>query len=784
MKYICIHGHFYQPPRENAWTDHVDRQDSAAPYHDWNARISAECYSPNSHSRVLNGKKELVSLNNNYSQISFNFGPTLLSWMEKHDKNAYAAILEADKISVKNFGGHGSALAQVYNHLIMPLADRADKETQVVWGIKDFEYRFKRKPEGMWLSEAAVDTETLEIMAEHGVKFTILAPGSCSAVRKINAKTWTEAKNASVDPKRPYLYNLPSGKSIVLFFYDGPLSQGIAFGDTLSSGENFAGKLMQGFTDSKEDQFLHIATDGETYGHHHKFGDMALAYCLKYIEEAGLAKISVYGQYLETHPPKYEAKIYDNTSWSCFHGVERWRSDCGCNSGGHQGWNQKWRGPLRDALDYARGEMRKTFETLGKEYFKDPYAARNAYIDVFLAGAENAADKFLADYGTDAAARNKTAALKFMEMQRYAMFMYTSCGWFFDEISGIETVQVMQYAACALDINKDLSGADAEPRFIKLLESAPSNIAGFQNGKNIYEHLVAPSRFDFDRAAFYYATLLKYEAASDRLFVFKITDVSTAAYSKDGHSALGGSAVFTHKDTLEPRKKYFLLTFAADYQPVCFVGDALPFPDEEFKKLIEEKGPGAALELQKYLPARFTLEQLFSETQALVLRGAVRGIEEATYSEFEKIFNSEYPVLRELKFISRYLPQEFLAVARYVFNNDIKKELSKDAPDAQKTEEIIEEAGVLGITLDGEGLSSFMTETLQSYAEAFRKEPSLSGAQKLRVFLESTEFLPFKPDTAGTQEAVFAGIAGLSAADKKNEAVQYLAQKLLIAIPK
>jgi len=333
-RYICIHCHFYQPPRENPWLEAVELQDSAYPYHDWNERITAECYAPNASARILTDDRRIANITNNYAHISFNFGPTLLSWMEAADPGTYARILEADKESQECFSGHGSAIAQVYNHMILPLANRRDKQTQVIWGIRDFEHRFGRFPEGMWLAEAAADTETLEVLAENGIKFTVLAPGQAKAARRLHARgVWRNVEGGKIDPAKPYLCKLPSGKEITIFFYDGPISQAVAFEKLLSSGENFASRLMGGFSDQRNGpQIMHIATDGETYGHHHPHGDMALAYALHYIESKQLAKLTNYGEFLEKFPPNTEVQIVENSSWSCAHGIERWRTDCGCNS--------------------------------------------------------------------------------------------------------------------------------------------------------------------------------------------------------------------------------------------------------------------------------------------------------------------------------------------------------------------------------------------------------------------------------------------------------------------
>jgi alpha-amylase/alpha-mannosidase (GH57 family) len=357
-RYLCIHGHFYQPPRENSWLETVELQDSAAPYHDWNERIAAECYVPNSAARLLDGQNRIIDIVSNYSKISFNFGPTLLAWMQDRMPDLHAAIVEADRLSRDNFSGHGSAIAQVYNHMILPLATARDRYTQILWGIRDFEYRFGRPPEGMWLSETAADTPTLETLASLGIKFTILSPFQASRARAIGKRTWRDVNGGQIDPARGYRAKLPSGKPLTLFFYDAPVSQAVAFEKLLVSGERFAHRLLSAFDDKRDwDQLVHIATDGESYGHHHRHGEMALAYALRHIESNKLARLTNYGEYLEKHPPSHEAQIHERSAWSCAHGVGRWMQDCGCNSGGHQGWNQAWRTPLRQALDWLRDKM-------------------------------------------------------------------------------------------------------------------------------------------------------------------------------------------------------------------------------------------------------------------------------------------------------------------------------------------------------------------------------------------------------------------------------------------
>ena len=484
-KFICIHGHFYQPPRENPWLEAITYQESAYPFHDWNERINAECYAPNTRARILDEKGVVIVRVNNYSKISFDFGPTLLSWMEFKAPDTYQAVLEADKISRETFSGHGSAMAQCYSHMIMPLADSKDKYTQIYWGIRDFEFRFKRLPEGMWLPETAVDLETLQIMADLGIRFTVLAPHQAGRL----------LDHGELDINQPYSVRLGAGRSINVFFYNGALSQSLAFENILQDGKCFAEKLMQ--TDNTDGpQLLSVATDGETYGHHHKFGDMALAFALKYIDDQVDARLTNFAEYLEKFPPQEEIEIIEKTSWSCAHGVGRWSSNCGCETGGHPEWNQGWRGPLRKALDWFQCRADSIFVEVGKGLFKDPWEARNRYIDIRINRYDR--DTFLAEQCQNSLDESKkVVVLKLLELQSNAMLMYTSCGWFFNDISGIETEQILLYAGKAIQLAEEISGEVLEPHFLELLELAESNVLEKGNGSQIYKNVIEKARMDF-----------------------------------------------------------------------------------------------------------------------------------------------------------------------------------------------------------------------------------------------------------------------------------------------
>jgi alpha-amylase/alpha-mannosidase (GH57 family) len=499
-RYVCIHGHFYQPPRENAWSGLIERQDSAYPCHDWTERVAAECYLPNAFAPVLDDGGYIDRIVNNYAGMSFDFGPTLLDWLEKNRADVYRAIIEADKEGRQRFSGHGGAMASVYNHVIMPLANRRDRYTQVYWGIRDFERRFGRPPEGMWLPETAVDLETLDIIAEEGIKFTILAPHQAGRIRKIGMPGWQDVSGGKIDITRAYLVKLPSGRGLGVFFYNGAIAGEVSFTDILKSGEAFVKRLTGAFPDTKEPRLVHIATDGENYGHHHHRGDVALAYALDNIEKNNLAKVTNYGEFLEKYPPDIEVQVVEKSSWSCTHGVDRWWSDCGdkTGAGSHPDWNQKWRTPLRNAFDRLRDGLSTKYEEKARPLLKDPWAARDGYIDVVLDRSPGSVDRFFARHSVrPLSGDEKAAALKLLEMQRYAMLMYTSDGWFFDELSRPEPLQVMQYAGHAAQLARELFGDGTEAELLEMLAQAKSNLPSQGDGRRIYENMVRPA---IDRA--------------------------------------------------------------------------------------------------------------------------------------------------------------------------------------------------------------------------------------------------------------------------------------------
>ncbi|HEU5321407.1 MAG TPA: DUF3536 domain-containing protein, partial [Methylomirabilota bacterium] len=459
------------------------------------------------------------------------------AWLERHRPDIYAKIVAADRASVET-RGHGNACAQVFNHMILPLATRRDKVTQVRWGLEDFRRRFGREAEGLWLPETAADDETLEVLAEAGVKFTILAPGQAHRVRPLAGGAWQEV-GAAVDPSRPYQWRRPRGLTLALFFYDGPISRAIAFEQVLERGEKLAARLRAAFSAERDwPQLVHCATDGESYCHHFRFGEMALAAALEQLAADDTVELTNYGAFLAAHPPTWEAQIQERTSWSCAHGVERWRDDCGCRV--RSDWHQRWRGPLREALDWLRDQIDPFYEARASAHLKDPWEARDDYVRVILDRSGSALEEFLARHqrvALDAAARRETRRL--LELQRSRLLMYTSCGWFFDELSSLEPVQVLRYAAVALQYLRDLGGGHLEPALVARLAAAPSNVAEYGDGAGVWRRLVLPSVVDLRRVVAHTAIIDLLEPQPDdaAVYAYRVQRLDQA------REAYGGSAL-------------------------------------------------------------------------------------------------------------------------------------------------------------------------------------------------------------------------------------------------
>jgi alpha-amylase/alpha-mannosidase (GH57 family) len=754
-RYICIHGHFYQPPRENPWLEAIELQDSSYPYHDWNKRITAECYATNATSRILDDKGRIVQIVNNYSKISFNFGPTLLSWLHEEAPDIYAAIIEADKESQKTFSGHGSALAQPYNHMILPLANRRDKITQVLWGIQDFERRFGRKPEGMWLPETAVDLESLDILSEQGIRFTILAPHQAQHLRPIGEKKWQDVSGAKIDPTMAYILRLPSGRSLSLFFYDGPLSQAVAFEGLLKSGESFAQRLLGAFSyEPDRPQLVHIATDGETYGHHHRFGDMALAYALNYIESENIARIINYPEYLEKHPPTHEVEIFENTSWSCPHGVERWQGDCGCSTGSHPEWNQGWRAPLRESLNRLRDRLDAAYDEKGRQLLKDPWEARNGYIELIMDRSPANIDRFLNLHATDELTEaEKITVLKLLEIQRHAMLMYTSCGWFFDELSGLETVQVMQYAGRAVQLAQEISGDNLESPFLENLKGAKSNIAEHGDGRQIYEEFIRPTMVDLEKVGAHYAVSSLFEEYEEQAKIYCYTaDQEDYQISEAGRAKLViGRARISSEITRESSGLCFGVLHWGDHNLNCAVSKALKpeayqvFVHEAFETFTRADFPETLRLLDKHFGASaYSLMSLFRDQQRKILNLILEPMLIEAEASYRQLYEHHVPLMRFLKDSRVPQPKALYVAAEFVLNNDLRQAFEAEELDPEIIQPLLEEARIEGVSLDADAIEYTLRRGIEAMSDALQSSPDdldiLLRLEATAVLLQSLPF--------------------------------------------
>lgn len=766
-RFICIHGHFYQPPRESPWLEAIEIQDSAFPYHDWNERISAECYAANAVSRILDSEGRIVKLVNNYADISFNFGPTVLLWMQQYATDAYEAILEGDRQSAEKFSGHGSALAQAYNHMILPLANNRDKKTQIIWGIKDFEYRFGRKPEGLWLPETAVDLETLDIMAQHELGFAILSPGQAHRVRRIHGGAWQDVSGERIDHTMAYQVSLPSGRVMSLFFYDGPISQALAFEGLLNSGEEFANRLLYEFPEDRSSpRLVHVATDGETYGHHHRGGDMALAYALHYIESNGFAELTNYGQYLENHPPTHEVESFENSSWSCIHGIERWRSDCGCNSGGHPDWNQAWRAPLRSALDWLRDAVNPDYEGLARRFLTDPWAARDDYIDIIVDRSPDRISAFLKRHATRPFnSDDEITVLKLMELQRHAMLMYTSCGWFFDELSGIETVQVIQYAGRVLQLADQLFSRSFEPEFLERLERAKSNMPEHRDGRTIYEKFVRPAMLDLKNVGAHYAISSLFQDIGERSSIYSYSAVMEdyRNFQAGTTKLVIGRAKVTSKVTSASTSLCFGVLHLGDHNIACGTGEYQGA--QKYEALVKEISeafaiadfPKTILLLGKHFgTSTYSLTSLFADERRKVLNM----IMEPTLREAEATSGSLYehhaPLIRFLKGAGVQLPKGLTLAAELCLNAKLRGSLQGEGLEPEVVRPLLEEARLAGATLDSTALGLLLAANIEHLAEQLLEQPDdLSRMERLNKAAKLVQTLPFEVNLWKTQNTCY-----------------------------
>lgn len=722
--YIVIHGHFYQPPRENPWTELVERQKETFPYHNWNELITYQCYIPNAWARVLNEKNKIVDIINNYSYINFNFGPTLFSWLEKNFPSVIERVLQADRESLEKNDRCGNAIAQVYNHMIMPLAEEKDRFTQVRWGIRFFEKKFGRLPEAMWLPETAIDYPTARVLIECGMKFVILSPLQAKRIKPIDAdeSSWVDVSDGNIDTGMPYRLFLKNEKGskikekfIDVFFFHHSLSHAISFEKLLKDSISCANKIEEVIKERKYSPYLvSIATDGETFGHHHPFSEMCIAYLVKYeLARRGIKPVN-YSWYLKNNPPTYEVEIKEGTSWSCVHGLGRWKEDCGCNTGAHPDWNQKWRKPLRDTLNWLKGELDSIFEREGADVFKDSWQARDDYIEVIVDPSPGNVERFLSSHlKSKDDPFKKTKALKLLEMQKFGMLMFTSCGWFFDEISEIQTVQNLRYAGSAIQYVKDLTGRELEEDFLIRLSEAKSNIEEFKDGKGVYEKLVRPSVVDWQKAFARHLILETFLEEKEYVFfpTYSIKTAQTEEKEIPGVFLKTGRGGTFHLPTREEKEGVFFLVNFGKHKIYCFVADNLnddeylSFKEKVFSEEVDLNFQGIINVVSPFFKKYFTLKDLPGEDREKILSYLM----EERIDEIRKIsstlFDRHIQLIREFVRLGWQIPSEFSFFLTDVLNSRIVEEFEKFEVDEdfeylERAKSIKEIADDVGLKLD------------------------------------------------------------------------------------
>jgi len=797
---VVIHGHFYQPPRENPWIEQIEMETSAHPYHDWNERIDAECYTPNSCARIFDHQRRFLDIINNYEHISFNFGPTLLSWLEAKAPLTYRRIQDADRRSLERLG-HGNALAQAYNHAILPLASPRDRETQIIWGLKDFTHRFQREAEAMWLPETAADLPTLAALVEHGLKFVILSPYQALRVRPLAGGPWERVEGHTLDTTQAYRCFLPDSgdqtakrKFIEVFFYNGAVAADISFGDLLQDSNRLAERLVEGFSPTRPSpQILQVATDGENYGHHKKFGELALAHVLTQALPQKGFRPSNYAAFLKMAPPHLEVELYlgatgAGSSWSCAHGVERWRSDCGCSTGGAPTWNQRWRAPLRQAFDLLNDRLAELFETHGPKYFRDPWAARNAYIEVILERAPETLARFFSREGApDLSKSDWVPALKLLEMQRHALLMYTSCGWFFADLAGLETMQVLKYAARALQLGQEFSTQSLEAPFLEHLEQAVSNIPAAGTGRDLYDNRIRPLVVDFPKVVNQWAIswLKDWERqCPTNIYHFKVETLEVAE-KEQGSLILGSGALrLTSGITLKSKVLHFFTVYLGSYLYRTQIMESRSLQDfhslkEKLFQVLETAPENLIAVMARHLGERYySFHDMFREEKNDLLQDLLHHTQEDALGLISHSYEEARPLLKAMAAEGLPLPRLFQAAGEITLNHYLVECLGKleTAPNSaaigEELLELVHEATVLGLKLESVRGGKILGRIIDRHLQDLAKDLKVETASRLNQFLALMRKIPITLEVIEAQnrffslmEERFPKLAGRAAAD-------------------
>lgn len=782
--FVVIHGHFYQPPRENPWIEQIEEEAGAHPYHDWNARIAAECYTPNGCARIYDGHRRILDIVNNYEKLSFNFGPTLLAWLQVHAPLTYQRLLAADRHSLARLE-HGNAIAQAYNHVILPLANSRNRETEVIWGLRDFQHRFGRKAEAMWLPETAVDYPTLATLAAHGLKYVILSPYQARRVRPLKGDDWEMVQGYTLDTTQAYRCFLPNTSSralderpyIDVFFYNGGVASDLSFSDLLKDSTNLADRLGESFrADLPRPQLLNVATDGENYGHHHKFGELGLAHALNVLLPQRGFTLTNYAAFLEVAPPQMEVELAlgpkgEGSSWSCAHGVGRWKDDCGCSTGGPPTWNQRWRTPLREAFDYLNNHLARIFEEEGARYLKDPWTARNDYIEVILDRQEENIGRFFSRHGVKALTRQSWyQPLRLLEMQRHVLLMYTSCGWFFNDLAGIETIQVMEYAARALQLGQRFTRENLEEPFLKRLEQAESNLAEEGNGRDIFLRRVKPAVVDFPKVVNQWAiSWLKdpERQRPDSIYHFRVKPLDEEVRTQGTLALAAGRLQVTSGVTQREKTLSFFTVHLGSY---LYRTQVLQnHSPEEFQSLKQELFQVLAQtpeDLMPFLASRlgesyFTVHDIFQEEKQQIFLDLLAINREETLGDVAHHYGDATPVLKVMAAERLPIPRLFQVLGEITLNRRLVGILRRLEPEPESlptSEEILDllqEADLFGFKLESEEGAQILRRVLHHHLAGLAGGFHLAPADNLKSFLELERRIPITLDITEAQNCFF-----------------------------
>jgi len=809
--YVVIHGHFYQPPRENPWIEKIEEEVSARPFHDWNVRIATECYTPNSCARIYDGDHRILDIVNNYAKLSFNFGPTLLAWLEGHAPLTYQRILAADRASLTHLG-HGNAIAQAYNHVILPLANPRDLETEVIWGLADFEHRFGRKAEAMWLPETAVNYPTLAALAAHGMKYVILSPYQARRVRPLEGGVWEVVQAQTLDTTQAYRCFLPNpakvsdeSRYIDVFFYDGGVASDLSFGDLLNDSKNLVSRLVAGFrADVPRPQLLNVATDGENYGHHHMFGELGLAYAMeKVIPQRGFT-LTNYATFLEMARPQLQVELEvgpkkEGSSWSCAHGVGRWREDCGCSTGGPATWHQRWRTPLRQAFDYLNERLALVFEEEGAKYLKDPWAARDDYIEVILDRREETLKRFFARHGVRGLThRTWFKPLRLLEMQRHILLMYTSCGWFFADLAGLETIQVMKYAARALQLGQRYLKESLEEPFLQILEKGQSNIAEEGNGRQIFLRRVRPAVTDYNKVANQWAiSWLKdrERQCPTHIYHFQVKPLDHEVRTQGTLGLASGRLQVTSGITRWEENLGFFTAHLGSYlyrTQVLENSSTARFQalQEDFFRVLAETPEDLIPLLASRLGERYyTVHDIFQEEKEQIFIDLLADNRADALTDLAHHFDNATPILKAMAAECLPFPRLYQALGEITLNRRLVQILRRLEPEpellpaSEEMQEILKEADLFRFKLESHEGAKILRRILDHHLMDLASEFNQVAADSLMNFLRLQRRIPITVEVIEAQNFFFdlmkEHFAALASRSPKDPRVRQLADTLV-----